>query len=142
MTDKFNTTENQIVAFLDADSDIYGLVNLVHAKLKEDQRTYYKHEIPAIGVQVIGYQPTEDDRHEKIISCIVEVTSHGGDVAAVDNVVKQIASLVIDKLDAESPYLDGGGISNNFEDIICENASIIPGWLVGASIEVDVTIKE
>jgi hypothetical protein len=150
MTDKFNTIETQLVAWAQADTDIMAIAALVHEKLKEDPRKYGYNQTPAIAVHALGYESKwgiKDNRHFSEISVFIEVLAHGGDISTLDGQIKQLVSLLIDKLDAESPHRGGKGINNYFDDVYVDRADIEPfsmekGWLVMGGINVIIEIAE
>jgi len=147
MQDKFNTVENLILNFLQNDSNVAALVNHFHTKILDDIAKYPNHQLPAVAVHAIGYSQ-EESRITNTISAIVEIVNRGGDLESVDGKVKEIASLIIDKLNAESPRDGyGAGLSDNVEDVYIVSANIIPvrlpnGFIVSGICEVNVEIRE
>jgi hypothetical protein len=135
MNDKFNTVENLVKNFLSADSDLAGIVNTFEQKLRADVNTYMQHELPAIAVHSTGYGidvTQSDSRKLAYIDTTIEIVHRGGDLASVDDTVKQITSLVIDKLRLESPLNDGGGFGQAVDDIRIDRADIIPSQINNA----------
>lgn len=126
MTNKFNQVESLITAFVSADGDLAAEFNLVHEKLKEETREYHTHQLPACGVWASGYQ-LGDQIGGKLaeIQVIVEVVYRGGDLATVDNKVKELASLLTDKFRAESPSNRGLGFSGQAADISVDRIEFI-----------------
>lgn len=147
MLNKFNAIESAIVSFLNSDAEISALVNKVHEKIIDDVSTYSVNELPAIAVHSMGYTPdSEIDRYPRV-NVYIEIVHTGGTLATVDSTVKQIASMVIDKLRSESPRNDGKGFSGVADDIAIGNFSIFAApdnaqYRVIAAGQVDVGIVE
>ena len=148
MQNKFNEIENKILTFLQNDSDVSALVNYFHTKILADPAKYANHQLPAIAVHSIGYS-NEDQDLIKSIHSVVEVVHRAGDLAAADDKVKEIVSLVIDKLNAESPRDGyGGGLNSpDVDDIYVNSANIVPtqlpnGFIVSGLIDVTVELIE
>ena len=126
MTNKFNQIESLVAAFVSNDSDLSAEFNLVHEKLKEETREYHTHQLPACGVWASGYQPGDQlGGLLAQVQVLVEVIHRGGDLATVDNKVKELASLLTDKLRAESPNNRGLGFSGQAADISVERIEFI-----------------
>lgn len=147
MNDKFNGVETIIKDFLLADSDVMAIAKLVHEKLRDDILKYSKHETPAIAVHSTGFTGDADDRHNSGIGVFIEIVDTGGDLAVIDGRVKQLESIIIDKLRKESPYLGGKGMSAQLDDIVVSGGTIYPwnktgGFLISGNIDVEVYIKE
>lgn len=147
MLNKFNAIESAIVSFLNSDAEISALVNKVHEKIIDDVSTYSVHELPAIAVHSMGYTPDgEIDRFPRV-NVYIEIVHTGATLATVDSTVKQIASLVIDKLRSESPRNGGNGFSDVADDVAIGNFSIFAApdnaqYRVIAAGQVDVGIVE
>jgi len=148
MLDKFNTIEDKILTFLQNDSEVSALVKYFHTKVLSDIAKYPTHQLPAVAVHAIGYS-NEERSHLKSVRSVVEIVHRAGDLASADTTVKQIASLVIDKLNAESPR-DGYGSGLNtteVDDVYVSGANIIPvalpnGFIVSGLLDVEVEIIE
>ena len=146
MQNKFNTVENLILNFLQNDADVSAQVKYFHQKLKPDPAKYNRDQLPALAVHAHSYQ---NDGFQKNITALVEIVNQGGDMATVDDKVKEIASLVIDKLNAQSARSGYGATlgSDDVDDIQVTTASVNPepitsGFLGLGHINVQVTITE
>ena len=147
MNDKFNTIETAIKEFLDDDTEVKAIAKKVHEKLKADIRKYGKHETPAVAVHCTGFTGKRENPHISAINVFIEIVDSGGDLETVDGRVKELQSIIIDKLRAESPFLGGNGIDEQFDAIFIEDAAVIPwdaahGFLISGSINMEVEIVE
>lgn len=124
MVNKFNAIESSIVSFLSGDSDLSALVNKFHEKIIEDVSRYSVNELPAVAVHSIGYSTDDEFDRYPFINVYIEIVHAGANLATVDGLVKQIASLVIDKLRSESPGNDGNGLSGTVDEIRIDNFTI------------------
>lgn len=147
MDNKFNTIETIIKDYLDDDTDVKAIAKKVHEKLKADIRKYGKHETPAVAVHCTGFSGRRENPHVSTINVFIEIVDSGGDLETVDGRVKQLQSIIIDKLRAESPLLGGGGIDEQLESIFISDAAVIPwdaahGFLISGNINMEVEIVE
>jgi hypothetical protein len=126
LDDMFNEVESQLNTLLSADEDISDLVNYFHVKLKGDIEKYRKTELPACATHFTGYSDNGEGKFIELRG-LIEVVHHGGDISVIDDEVKQIVSLIIQKLLNENPEDGyGAGLSNKVDVIYVDNAEIIP----------------
>lgn len=148
MNDKFNNLETLTKNFLAADADIAAQVVTFEEKLRDVLADYDQHELPAIAVQTTGYASSENLGKAPDIFLTIEVVSRGASLGTIDGKVKEIASLVMDKLRAESPTNDGKGLNENIEIIDVESVQFFPPdnednqFTVSAFVNVIMTILE
>jgi len=124
MQNKFNVIEGLVLSFLQADTEITALAKSFHEKIKPDIPDYYDHELPAIAVNMNQFYRPENTI-KSTISGVVEIVNLGADLNAMDDTVKELASLVINKLIAESPTNRGRGFNDQVEEILVDDAEII-----------------
>lgn len=146
MDDILNAAESNVVAFLQADSDITDIANLIHEKLREDIRSYRKQDTPAVAVHATGFSVDEDDRHITRVLLFLEVVDAGGELNVIDGRVKQLIALILKKLRAESPYTGGNGIDEAYSDVYVSGGDVIPfqaarGWLISGGINTELTLR-
>jgi len=146
--DKYNAVETLIKDFIEADTAIMAIANLVHEKIKANVRNYHNHEMPAIAVHATNYIGDASERHYSGLAVFLEVVDAGGNLGTVDVRVKQLMSLLIDKFRKESPFISGQGIDEELEDIVVVDGPVIPWdpeqgvFLVTGNINLEVYFVE
>lgn len=141
MQDKFNSIESLLVAFIQADTEtLYktGALQYVHEKLVDDIRNYRNDQLPACGVQSVGFSPDADGLDR--LPAVLEVVHRGGDVDAVDTKVKEIASNLIDVLKAASPSMTDNPISEDVSFVEIESATLLPAFKDDDSLQFTVSM--
>lgn len=148
MNDSLNTVETEIVDFLKGNSNVTGLVaaSKIHEKVREDIKSYLDHELPAVAVHATGYYDTGDKRKTGI-EVYGEIVYRYGTLATGDNTVKEILSMIRQELNNASPYRDGEGIEEQFDDIYVSEGDVVHwnvknGWQFMARFFVRVEIME
>jgi len=135
MTDPLNDIEGQIVNLLQGDGGYPTstitevLAGNIHEKFRDDLRTYYGHELPAIGVMSFGM--ATDDDGQTVYDVALQVVAMGGTLADLDEDVKTIVAKIVRLLQKQNEA-DGTCLLGTAERI-----SDINGQIVHGTIETD-----
>lgn len=124
MTDPLNTIEDEIILLLKGGTG-YETSTITevssgnfHTKFREDLRTYYAHELPAIGVMSFGF--SGDDTNQSAIDVSIQVVAMGGTLSSLDATVKTIVSKAVILLKKQNTNRGGlclQGYAEAIEDI-------------------------
>jgi len=135
MDDALNTWETEITNLLkgeggyDENDLVPDLVqaNNIHIKFREDIRTYYGHEIPAIGVMSFNVAETSDNQDET--QMMIQTVNKGGDLSDMDQVTKSIIWKIWELLKAQRPNKGNLCLQGQADDIQDMSADIIHGGI-------------
>jgi len=141
MDNKFNAIESLLVNFIQSKTaTLYhaGALQHVHEKLVDDIRQYRNDQLPACGVQSVGYSPEAHGLDS--LPAVLEVVHRGGDVAAVDALVKEISSNLIDEIKAAAPRFTDSPISEDISQIEVESATLLPAFKDDSNLQFTVSM--
>jgi len=134
MDDALNTWETEVINLFKGtgaydSNDLTDNVSAanMHVKLREDIRTYYGAQVPAIGVMSFNVTEVSDNRDE--IQMLAQVVHTGADLPTLDNTVKIIIWKMWKLLKAQRATGNNECLNGNAEDIENMSADIIHGGI-------------